>query len=120
MAVYLVLVGIYFNVSLNLSVEFGNYFGENYVALRSLNKSVVFVDKNLKNDSYIKSKLSVDKVLSEEKHREIYFSKIKISVDFKEDRILFKLRDKQVEFLNDQSDVKYYSNYYPQKYYFIF
>ncbi len=120
LVVYLVLVGIYFNVSLSMTVEFGNYFGKNYVILRSENKSVVCVDKNLKNDVDIKSKLFVDKVLSGKNCREINFSGIKFSIDFKDDKVLFGFNDREVEFLNNQSEVKYYSNYHPQKYYFIF
>ncbi|WP_044035550.1 ComEC/Rec2 family competence protein [Candidatus Arthromitus sp. SFB-rat-Yit] len=105
---------------INSSVEVGKYYDKNYVIIRNKDRSYLYLDGNLKNIDQLIDKLGVDKVFTNINNNQDSSIISGVKVEFINKKVVLYVDKKKIEVNNMEDNFKYYSDIYPQKYYFIF
>ncbi len=120
LVVILLFVYIGFITTVNSSVEIGKYYDKNYAIIRDKSRSYLYLDGNLKDTDKLIDKLGVDKVFTNVNDKQNLFLNSMVKVEFKNNNVILHINGKRIEVDNIEDNFKYYSDIYPQKYYFMF
>ena len=120
LVVILLFVYIGFITTVNSSVEIGKYYDKNYAIIRDKSRSYLYLDGNLKDTDKLIDKLGVDKVFINVNDKQNLFLNSMVKVEFKNNNVILHINGKRIEVDNIEDNFKYYSDIYPQKYYFMF
>ncbi len=120
LVVILLFVYIGFITTVNSSVEIGKYYDKNYAIIRDKFRSYLYLDGNLKDTDKLIDKLGVDKVFTNVNDKQNLFLNSMVKVEFKNNNVILHINGKRIEVDNIEDNFKYYSDIYPQKYYFMF
>ena len=80
----------------------------------------MYLDGNLKDTDKLIDKLGVDKVFTNVNDKQNLFLNSMVKVEFKNNNVILHINGKRIEVDNIEDNFKYYSDIYPQKYYFMF